>query len=460
MILAQGKIYETESQNEILEGLPEILSETLQNQTLDREVVIAAFDALSKKVKNGELNELLGTVELDGLQEYVEMAAKMMSREYLEYKISMELGENRDREPQGKCRTGEDIAGEDRHARSSFGRITTKRVPLGVLFHIAAGNMDALPIVSVAEGLLAGNINILKLPRVDKGLTVLVMKMLVDFEPKLKDFVYIFDTPSSDVIAMKKMADMSDGIVVWGGDEAIKAVRAMSKPGTRLIEWGHKLGFCYVSGYEQEEKELTDLAEHIMQTKQLLCSSCQVIYIDTEDSNEIKEFSQKFLSYLEKAAVKYPITEIGASAELTLRRYVAKLERALETNEAASRVDGIAAGVTTATPTEEVVYQGKHTSVTAKFDSKLELSYMYGNCIVKPLLHKNLAKVLRESKEYLQTAGLICEKSLRKEITDIILKTGVERVTYSKSMSNYFDGEAHDGEYPLLRYTRIVNVEI
>lgn len=37
-------------------------------------------------------------------------------------------------------------------------------MPLGVLFHIAAGNAEALPAYSVAEGLLMGNVNLLKLP--------------------------------------------------------------------------------------------------------------------------------------------------------------------------------------------------------------------------------------------------------------------------------------------------------
>ena len=41
--------------------------------------------------------------------------------------------------------------------------------PLGVLLHIAAGNAEGLPFFSVVEGLLAGNINILKLPGMDDG---------------------------------------------------------------------------------------------------------------------------------------------------------------------------------------------------------------------------------------------------------------------------------------------------
>lgn len=425
MILANGIEYETSAQNELLAGLPDKLSKTLMEDALDPQVVITAFDDLGKRIAQGEFADLIASIEMSGKDDYVNMAVRMMSREYLEYKLKVELG-------------GKD---DDLFANN---RISCDRVPLGVLFHIAAGNMDALPIVSIAEGLLAGNINILKLPSVDNGLTIKAMQILIENEPRLRDYVYIFDTPSSDFVAMKKMADMADGIVVWGGDEAVTAVRGLAKPGTRLIEWGHKLGFAYISGYENKEQELSDLAEHILVTKQLLCSSCQVIYIDTDNFEEVKNFASEFVSYMNKAAIKYPVDEIGAIAETSIKRRV-KL------------YDDFIGGAVSAN--DESVFYGNNVSVTAINNSELELSYMFGNVYVKPLPRVRITGVLRSKKEYLQTAGLICESGLRSELTGIILKSGVERVTRAGNMSYYFDGEAHDGEYPLLRYTRLVNIE-
>ena len=65
-----------------------------------------------------------------------------------------------------------------------------------------------------------------------------------------------------------------------------------------MIEWGHRLSFAYISGYEDEQLELRALAEHIIQTKQLLCSSCQTIFLDTEDMEQVYAFCEKFLPYL------------------------------------------------------------------------------------------------------------------------------------------------------------------
>jgi len=422
MILANGILYDTKEQPSVLEGLQEKLTKTLIEQRLDKETVINAFDALGKKVAQGELNDLIDSIEFDGKEKYIDLIERMMSKEYLRSKTDLELD--------GRL--------------LSNSSLITRQVPLGIIFHIAAGNMDVLPVASVAEGLLAGNINILKLPSVDSGLTVRALKILVDQEPKLKDFIYVFDTPSSDISTMKKLADLSDGIAVWGGDEAIKAVRQLSKPGTRLIEWGHKLGFCYISGFENEEEELKGLAEHIMLTRQLLCSSCQVIYIDSDSFDDAMEFGKKFLTYLDNASDIYPIREIGAVAEITLRRYSDRISSHIRKEDAEK---------------DEFVLTGRSTTVTVKKDNSLELSYMYGNVIVKPLPSKDLSSVLRKSKEYLQTAGLICSPSKRTNLTETILRCGIERVTRAGHMSEFFEGEAHDGEFALSRYSRYVNIE-
>ena len=92
-------------------------------------------------------------------------------------------------------------------------------------------------------------------------------------------------------------------------------------------------------------------------------------------------------------------------------------------------------------------------------DSGLELSYMYGNCLVKPLPERKIMTSLRNSKGYLQTAGLICEKESRSRLTEILVRSGVNRVMRGGNMSVSFCGEAHDGEYPLRRYMRVVNIE-
>ena len=304
-----------------------------------------------------------------------------------------------------------------------------------------------LPAYSLIEGLLCGNVNILKLPEADEGITVMLLKMLSDMEPAVKGYIHVFDTPSSDVAAMMKMAAMSDAISVWGGDAAIGSVRQLASPGTALIEWGHKLSFCYISGdfsggFKDMESALLGLSENIISTKQLLCSSCQVIYLDTESMEDIYGFCEYFLPLLQKAAEGNAARDIGERAETALRQRVREIEAILDEN----------------TDPSVKVFAFAACTLAACTDMELELSDMFGNVLVKRLPRERMMDILRKKKGYLQTAGLIAGKG-REELAQALIRCGVNRVLFPGDMSVSFLRESHDGVFPFQRMTRVVNIE-
>ena len=143
---------------------------------------------------------------------------------------------------------------------------------------------------------------------------------------------------------------------------------------------------------------------------------------------------------MEEAAAKRSGAGAGAPASLSGRS--ALLERI---------VDGRARG--------EVLLQGRGCSVVFRPDQELELSPMEGNVMVKLLPEGELMAVLRRQRGRLQTAGLICASEKREKLAELLGRAGVTRVTRAGTMSAAFPGEAHDGEYPLRRYIRVVDVE-
>lgn len=421
MIIANGHIYDSERQDEIITEAETRINRTLAEKTLSAETVMIAIDRLGHEIERGVFDQRISSLPVDDPLRYKNMAVEMLNREFLEYKLALELGVS------------------DVSRFNIKDKVSARIMPLGVLFHIAAGNMEGLPAFSLVEGLLAGNINILKLPQADNGLSIEIIAKLIEYEPRLADFIYVFDTPSSDIHAMKKMAQLADGIVVWGGDEAMTAVRALAPVGVKLIEWGHKLSFAYISGYSDKARELTALAGHIAATKQLLCSSCQVIYLDTESEAELEGFCAEFLPILERETTKRVPLSIGGRAHATLLRHTDLLENIIGGKPMPR------------------LYKGKGCSLTIKMDRTLELSDMMCNVLVKPLPRREIVPTLRRGKNYLQTVGLICPDNDRAALSELFARCGATRITTAGAMSDYFAGEAHDGEYPLRRYTRTVN---
>lgn len=426
MILCRGRLLPSEAQNEVLAQLGQWINATLTAPPLEPELTIRACHQLAQRAQNGEFSQELQGIDLDPAlkEEQIQTAIQLLQRESLEAMVALQLGE-------------EPFAPQRVQPPYYAGTIVKQRYPLGVLLHIAAGNMDGLPVFTVIEGLLAGNINLLKLPSADHGLSVALLQKLVETEPKLADYIYVFDTPSTDLSAMNTLAQQANGVVVWGGEGAVSAVRAMAPVGAKLIEWGHRLSFAYVTRAGCQPEHISALGRHIMQTKQMLCSSCQTIFLDSDNPRDMEAFAGKMLPALEQAAQKYPVRTVGDLAQATLKRYTASLERM-------------------AGHSEDIVLEGRGCGIVLKQDRELELSYQFGNPIVKCLPRGELLSALRRRHGVLQTAGLLCGEEEREPLSRLLVQAGIVRITGPGEMSRGTCLDAHDGEYPLQRYTRVV----
>ena len=426
MNLVDGKIIDEPESRRVLEVLPQRICQTLSKSGgITPHQVIHACDRM---VNGLDWEKYLTIMEGIGIgpargRAYLEEARRVFSAPYLQARLEIELGG--EWEPMGWQPVGGNAA------------VHRQLRPLGVLLHIAAGNADGLPAFSVLEGLLTGNINILKLPEVDGGISILILQELIRVDPALADYIYVFDYGSKDAESIARLVDVADGVVVWGGDPAVRALRQLVSPNTKLIEWGHKVSFAYVTRAGMEDRvELAKLARGICQSNQLLCTSCQGIYLDTGDMAEIHGFCERFLPILRQAAGEIPQEAgIGALSQVTLQVYTARLEA----QERQSRI-----------------YDGDGCSVIAYGDSDLAPSLQFRNPWVKPLPREALLPTLRPHKNHLQTVALICGAHERTELQELFWRTGAVQMTDGASMSDVYCGQPHDGEYPLRRYTKVV----
>lgn len=326
---------------------------------------------------------------------------------------------------------------QKRYQRELDGEV--KWEPLGTIFHISAGNAYGLPAFSVLEGLLTGNINLLKLPGQGDEISLLLLEALIRAEPRLADYIWVFGFSSADQRQLKLLAAMADAVAVWGGDEAVQAVRMQAEPNLRLIEWGHKISFAYVQPEEISAGQLQEIAAHMCTTGQRYCNSCQGIYLDTDDFKAVQEFAERFSQYLADAyqeALKKPLSD-GLRARLTLQ---------LRRREIEAMQD----------PSGQRLYRWGETSVQAVRDAKLEPSLQYGNCWIKPLPKAELIRTLKPAKGYLQTAALYCREQQRKEYAGLLFRAGICRVTTAAKLNQPEQGFPHDGEYALRKYCRMV----
>ena len=313
------------------------------------------------------------------------------------------------------------------------------RRPLGVIFHIPAGNTEAVPFYAAAEGLITGNISLVKLPENGDMVTEFLAERFAEAFPALAGRMVFVRYSSRDEALTKSLCDLADAVSVWGGEEAVLGVRRLAGVGTRVIEWGPKISFAYVSGAVPEE-ELRALAESIAGTEGLLCSSCQGIYCDTADFGEACRFAGRFSAVLEEAYHRRLCGDGRAAAARTLEHRTQTLARAFRGEEAAVP--------------RTAVFENTYGTVTALPDAACEMSLPYGNVWVRPLPQADIIRVLFPYKNRLQSAALLCPEAERERLADTLLRTGMVRVTDAAHLTEALPAMPHDGEWEWGRYVK------
>ena len=203
MIFAAGALLPQEELPALLDTLEERLNETRSGPPLDLGVVLDAVDSLGRVLDSGELDPLLAQYAPPSALEELRAVRGMLRREALEERLQLEL---RDLRP-------------GTWVERPFGRTLVQ--PLGVLLHITPGNQPGLPLFSALEGLLTGNLTLIKLPHGDRGLTLAALKLLTQRESRLSPWLYAFEVSSRDADTLERLAALADGAVTWGGDGAV-----------------------------------------------------------------------------------------------------------------------------------------------------------------------------------------------------------------------------------------------
>ncbi|MFH8786723.1 aldehyde dehydrogenase family protein [Streptomyces roseoverticillatus] len=316
--------------------------------------------------------------------------------------------------------------------------------PVGLVAHIAPGNAATVAPLSLIEGLLAGNVNVLKTSSADTLLAQHLLAELAALDPTgaVADRVIVLRFSSGRQAWLKLMCAPADAVAVWGGEAAVEGVAAHVPPGARLVEWGHKISFAYLTRDAwADEATLAALAADVCLFEQQACSSPQVVYLDTEDADEVFAFAERFAAVLAgmPPAEEEPL-DPAEEAELTTTELIARLEEHLGLTRVIAAPDG-------------------SWRVMADTRPALTASPLHRSVWVKPLPRKGLIGALRPMRRYLQTAGIAGSRTDVAELSATVLAAGATRVTPVGAMTAGYSGEPHDGVYALQRYSRRVAVQ-
>jgi phenylacetate-coenzyme A ligase PaaK-like adenylate-forming protein len=315
--------------------------------------------------------------------------------------------------------------------------------PLGTLVHVTPNNSPLLGVLGVIEGLLSGNVNILKLAHKDgKFAGIFYEKMCrLDTTQTIKDYVYIAKISSKQKEYLKSILGIADVISAWGGEESIQSIREMSPRGVRIVEWGHKISFSYITQSQKNNPEVyKKLAFEICLNEQMACSSPQTVFIENTNFEDLKKIAgllSKAL-YIVSPTMKRIMPGIQETAELTVTREQVRLKSILGGSHL-------------------VVSQQNDWRIYVEDTAALSSSPLFRTIWLKPMPRSKMINNLRPLKMYLQTAGIAADAMEVENLTRDLFLAGVQRIRAIGEMTDSYVGEPHDGVFALERYCQRIN---
>lgn len=322
--------------------------------------------------------------------------------------------------------------------------------PIGCLTHVMPSNVFSAAALGMMEGLMAGNINIVKISSRDTEFAAVFAEELCKRDPggRLHNYLAVVRLSSQDKKRISGLFEKSDAISVWGGENAVAAVRAAAPAGARVIAWGHKISFSYIAedclaDPKCHDQALQGTALDVCGLDQQACSSPQTVFVETDsDPQAARSFAKSLAEGLAKVSPTVPAQEPDAAeqAEITTVLSVAQAEQALGLTEVFADPDG----------KWRVIYDAR---------PGLRPSPLYRTIWVKPVQRKSITAILRPMRAWLQTCGLACQLPSLAPLSRALFAAGVTRICRPGEMVDSYIGAPHDGVYALQQLTRRVSLD-
>jgi hypothetical protein len=219
----------------------------------------------------------------------------------------------------------EALQGDWREARAA----RVRAFPLGVVGHWPAGNIEIQPLLSMSCALLAGNACLVRIP---SGLTAQTRTLIGRLGNVAGGEVLLgrlclasFEHERTDL--QSAMAQSVDGAMIWGGAEAVTAIRALPfPPWARLLVFGPRLSVAAMDAASWSGPERASwcrrLAREVWQFDQQACSSPQALFLERCAGGELAEFATALAAAFEEENQQHPRDSIqpALASAICLRR--------------------------------------------------------------------------------------------------------------------------------------------
>ncbi|MDC0237180.1 hypothetical protein OAL49_01780 [Gammaproteobacteria bacterium] len=324
-------------------------------------------------------------------------------------------------------------------------------VPKGTLVHWIAGNVPVLGIISLFQGILTGNVNLVKAPANFKEVLPRLLEFITQLNFRYHDItlsgsdflsgVCVLYIEREDLEAQRTLSRLADVRVAWGGMEAVEAISQLPKKiDCKDVIFGPKVSLAMVWTSQVSTKETADevadnLANDVFAFNQAGCNAPHNLLLVENEEIDLEVFFSSLLAAFEKRSDRKHFTADPADAyEVLTKRFI----------------------------------YGSSNEKTCIASAGLEFTLLINRsapAISPPLYLRTLTisnggsveKFLDLFPNNIQTVGMACPDNLSDDAMDKLINAGVCRITKLGQMSLYTN--PWDGLLPMNEMVKWVSVE-
>ena len=318
-----------------------------------------------------------------------------------------------------------------------------------LLVHSWAGNVPALPLWSLACGLLVKAGNVGKLPSAEPVFASLFARLLAEVHPPLADCLAIVWWQGGDEASAAAVFAEADAVLAYGGEEAIAQVRRQVPAGTRFLGHGHKLGFGLVSRAVLDAQRAPALARRaahdIVRYEQQGCYSPHQFYVERGGKVEPRVFAHYLAAELANLQHRFPRRALALEEKASVSgwRQSAELQALAQDGHELLGAPDAAWTVAYTEHARPLAPTGGGRSICVSAINALDE--------VVPLVAPHA--------RFLQTAGIAAQPQELFRLAEALGRAGVTRLCALGAMTAPEAGWHHDGRYNLADLVRMVEIE-
>jgi hypothetical protein len=328
----------------------------------------------------------------------------------------------------------------------SDGRVLRASGP-ALITHVFAGNVPGVSVTSLVRALLVRSASLGKTAAREPLLAVLFARAVASIDAGVGACLAVTYWPGTEYSLLEASLRDADVAVVYGGADAVAAVRRAAPARARVVEHGPKLSLAVVTRDALPDRDAAhriarDAALATATFDQHGCVSPHMIFVERGGALAPRELARAIAEQLSALQPKLPRGPLDAAAAVRIHEARGRAEfRAI----AGADVEVFEAG------DAMVIYDG---------DAGFEPSCLDRTLYVLPVddgLHA--ARAIAPFSDVLQSVALECADPRRSDIARALAGAGATRVTSLHALPWPPPEWLHDGRGPLRELVRITELE-